>query len=963
MGRKHSKVSLGGPPAELRMLGRPAALVAGEAVRGLPRKAEALLFLLAISGRTWSRPDVSELLWGDRDAPGRQNLRVALTKIPRALADLLVRDADCLALPGISSDLPTWLDRCTTIQRTSGDDLHAEELDRALEELAGWPGDLLEGFEPNAPGFDDWCHAERQRVLRQFQDSVFAATARLAPTGCWRGAERALGRVLELDPANETAHRWLIQCYLATNRPEAARGQYELCKRQLATLLGARPTPATQALLGTRAAEATAARPTIEPMHPGAPPSHNNLPRPLNSFIGRVREMKEIRELLGRHPLVTLFGAGGIGKTRLSVQVGTAVVDQYPDGVWLVDLAPIAEGHLVAQAIAITLGIAEIPGRPVIEAIERHVANRRLLIILDNCEHVVDAVAECARRIMQAGSRVSLLATSREWLHIAGEATYDVPTLGIAPDAGRWPLEKLLTADAVQLFADRATAARADFRLDGDNAGDVADICRRLDGLPLAIELAAARVRTLTVGALASHLKERLHLPGTGDRGHRPRQQTLHALIDWSYRLLDEDEARLFRRLSVFAGGWTIDAAKAVAGGEINDAGRVLDLLGRLVEKSLAALDATGNRYRLLEVVRAFAREQLDAKSEVGDIVRHHVEHYLDLSEAARPHLAGADQAVWLARLDVERENLLAAFRRSARLEDGAEIGVRLIHALRPWLLNRGLITLGLDAARDVLARPGMAEWSKWRYQALFNAGQICNFSGRWQEAMQYLTEGLEISRALEDTLYEAGMLQQLGYACLEQGDQTAARHYYEQGVELAERLGNRREQAAAYNALAQCLRIEGHPGALQLLEKALSIAREIGDFEYVACCLLNLAMVSVGNGATGPARDMLREALDIAVATGSMLAGKSVMEVCAGLAAKSRQWSQAARFFGVAEEQEALTALRRDPVDEDFLAPLIETTRLALGDDAFAAAAAEGRALPYSNGLDEAGTWLAVTR
>jgi len=956
------------PRVALRLLGPPAILVDGEAVRGAPQKAEALLFLLAVSGRSWLRADLAELLWDDRSAPGRQSLRVALTKIPKPVETVLARDAERLALLATETDLTGWLARCASVRRQAGgDDL--DQCDALLGELAGWPGHLLEGFEIDAPGFDDWCYAERQRVQREWQTAVLEAVARVAPAGRWRGAEQALTRLLDLDPGHETAHRWLIQCHLANGSPEAARGQYELCKRQLATLLGARPGAATQALI-----DALGAKPgrveVVAPAAGAAPPAvasestaairaiPNNLGQQVNSFVGRGREMADVKALLRQHRLVTLFGTGGIGKTRLSVQVAAAVLDDHPDGAWFVDLAPISDPRLVAQAVASLLQVREAPGRPVIEALEQHVRDCELLLILDNCEHLVDAAADLARRLMRAGADVTVLATSRECLRIAGEAAYQVPTLAVA-DSG--PEDKaLLESDAVRLFIDRACAARADFRLALTQARLAADLCRRLDGIPLAIELAAARVRSMSLEAIAARLQDRFGLPPGGERGNPARQQTLQTLIDWSFDLLDEDEATLFRRLAIFARGWTVAAAEAVAGFDRIAADRMLDVLSRLVEKSLVAWDSETDRYRLLETVRHYASGKLDASADGEVVRRRHVEYYLTLAETARPKLAGPEQAEGLAQLDMERENLGVAFAQSALLAESAALGARLVHALRPYWISRGLMTVGLEGAMEVLSRPGLAALRQQLCGTLFGAGQLCLFAGRCDEARSYLAKALDVAREIGDGNWIAGILQPLGMTCYDQGDLAAAEAYLKEAVVLAEKQGDARETSAAYNAMAQLLRLQDRAkDAASLYERALALATATGDREFSANFLLNLAITSVVLGDLDGAKDRLRDALRVGGAIGSQPVGQSAVEVCAGLAAATGDWPFAARLFGAAEAQISRTGMTRDRADQAFMDPLILLAREALGVDKFAHLQRQGGSLELSTALSEVDRWL----
>ena len=680
----------------------------------------------------------------------------------------------------------------------------------------------------------------------------------------------------------------------------------------------------------------------------------------MTSFIGRVAELADVRKLLGQTRLLTLLGVGGLGKTRLSLQLAAEVLDDYPDGVWFVELAALTDERLVPQAIASVLGVKEEAGHPVIDALAKYTAQRHLLIVLDNCEHLVHACAEVAKRLLQSGPGLKILTSSREALHMRGETTFPVPVLAI-PDAMQTiSLATLTQYEAVRLFVDRAAAAQPAFRVTEQNAPAVIGICRRLDGIPLAIELAAARLRAMSVDTIAERLSDRFRLLVHGDRTALPRQQTLRALIDWSYDLLTEDERSLFRHLAVFAGGWTLEAAEAVgANGDLQEHD-LLDFLSRLVEKSLVALDADGGRYRLLDTVREYAQERLKASGEEGQTRDRHLSFYLTLGEKARPELVGPNQGVWLAQLDVERENFLSAHAWCDRSEGDAALGLRLVSSVKHYWLNRGLLGLGQRVTAEALARRGAQARNLARCRGLVDAGQFCLGMGRYREAQVYLEESLAIAREIGDKARTARVLQPLGAALLGQGDLPSARKYLEEALALARELGDKRELAAAINQLAQLHRVEGALNIAEpLYEQVLTLARDLGDRESIAIALLNLAMVSIGRDSGDRAREMLLDVHAIADETGSKPVGQSVLEVTAGLAARREAWELAARFYGSAEAQAGQTGLHRDAADEAFLAPWIATTHNMLGAEAFAAADATGRTLSYDDAMLEVRKWL----
>jgi predicted ATPase/class 3 adenylate cyclase len=686
----------------------------------------------------------------------------------------------------------------------------------------------------------------------------------------------------------------------------------------------------------------------------------NNLPQQVSSFVGRERELAEAKKHLSETRLLTLLGIGGLGKTRLSLQVAAEVLDDYPDGVWFVDLAPMTDERLVPQAVASVLGVKEEAGRPVLEALVKYVSDRKLLLILDNCEHLLRACAKLSVQLLQSGPHLKILASSREHLHVKGEATYPVPPLSVPDPNAKITLEALTQFEAVRLFVERARAKQPGFQVTPTNAKTVADICQRLDGIPLAIELASAHVRALSVEEIAARLSDRFGLLTRGDRTALPRQQTLRASIDWSYDLLTDHERALLRCLSVFAGGWTLEAAEAIGTDRDVEKTDVLDLLTNLVDKSLVTLEAEDGRYRLLETVRQYAQQRLDESGNRNQACARHLMFYLTFAEKARPKLFGPDQGKWLKRLDLERENLLSAHVWCNSAEAGAKLGLKLVNFVMPYWFNRGLLGLGHRITVEAISRADAKERGLERCCGLFDAGQLCCFMGRYAEAQGYLEESLSIARELGDNGRIAMTLQPLGLACLGKADMITARKHLEEALELARKLGDKRELAGALNGLAQLHRVNGALDLCEpMYEQVLALARELDDRENIAISLLNLAMVAIARQSPKRARDILLDVIAIAEEIGSMRAGQSVLEVCAGLAVMRQEWEQAARLFGVAEAQTETTGIRRDPGDEAFLTPLIAEARKALDDGGFSAAETSGRAMSYHEAMMMAHNWL----
>jgi predicted ATPase/class 3 adenylate cyclase len=687
----------------------------------------------------------------------------------------------------------------------------------------------------------------------------------------------------------------------------------------------------------------------------------HNLPHSLTSFIGREHELAETRRQLSQTRLLTLVGIGGLGKSRLSLQTAADVLDEYPDGVWFVELAPVTDPRLVPQVVASVLGVKEEAGHPVGEALRKFVTDRRLLLVLDNCEHLAQACAELARELLEAGPHVRILASSRERLNIRGEKTYPLAPLAVPLPRQNMRPEGLATFAAARLFVERARDAQPDFAVTAENATAVAEICHRLDGIPLALELAAARVRAMSVDTIASRLSDRFKLLRGGDRTAMPRQQTLRALIDWSYELLTDDERTLFGRLSVFAGGFTLEAAEKVgSGGSIAEAD-VLDLLAGLVEKSLVTLDVEHDRYGMLETVRQYALEKLENSGEMESARVRHLDCFLSLAECAAPEWIGPRQRYWLEHFDAERENIMVAHRCCDRIAEGGLPGLRLVRAMRFYCFNRGLLALGYEITLEALARPGAQYRHLARCRALSDAGQFAVRMGQDDDALRLLSESLAIARELGDMSRVAITLQPLGQTHLARNEMARARDLLSEALALAEMSGNKREIAAALSSMALLHRVEQNfPAAEPVCERCLAIARELNDSGSIAVALMNLAMVVTASGNVSRPRTLLKEAQQKIGDVGSRLYGQALLEVVAGVAAAAHEWELAARLYGAAEHEAAQSGLKRDRADAAFLMERISEVRGALSAEAFREAEGAGRALRYELALVEARSWLA---
>lgn len=689
-------------------------------------------------------------------------------------------------------------------------------------------------------------------------------------------------------------------------------------------------------------------------------PPHN-LPLQVTSFVGRGGELAEVRSLLTQTRLLTLLGPGGIGKTRLSLQAAVEALQDHPDGVWLVELAPLTDGRLVAQAAATVLGIKEEAGLPLLEAVSKFVKDRQLLVILDNCEHLRHSCAELAARLLHAGPGLKILASSREPLRVAGETTLTVRPLPTPPADRTLTLSGLMQCEATRLFLERAAAVNPALELaQSDALSAVAEICGRLDGIPLAIELAAARVRALSIAKIAERLSDRFRLLTRREAGALPRQQTLRASMDWSYELLSGEERALLRRLSVFAGDWTLEAAEEVGAAQGVAKADVLDLLSNLVEKSLVAPEADGRRYRLLETVRQYAQERLREDGEDELARTRHLAFYLALGEGTGAKRAGSGIREWFSQLDTEWENLLAAYGSCAVIAGGAKARLRLVYAIKDWIISRGFFELGYRLTVEAIRGIGAHERDLPRCQALLAAGELGFLTGSYGEVKDHVEESLGIAREIKAPERVAEALRLLGYISLAHGQRILAQEHFEAALSLSRELKDKSLIASALNGLGELHRTKGDlVAARPLYEEAVALDREIGDRRRLAIHLCNLASVLIGSESEKSYPGVLLEALAIATEIGSKQVGRIVLEYTAGVGALRQQWGLAARLYGAAQIQSEKMGYHREPMDEAFLPPLIACTREALGEVAFSSAEAGGRALSYDEALAEVRAWL----
>jgi predicted ATPase/DNA-binding SARP family transcriptional activator len=592
----------------------------------------------------------------------------------------------------------------------------------------------------------------------------------------------------------------------------------------------------------------------------------HNLPLQLTRFIGREREIAAVKRLLQQTRLLTLTGAGGCGKTRLALQVGVDLLEEHADGVWLVELAALADPSLVAQTVATALGVREGPGHPLTETLIDTLRPKQVLLLLDNCEHLLPACAHLTENLLQACPQLRVLATSREALGLLGEQSYRVGPLSLPEPRQLPPLERLQEYEAVQLFTDRAGLGQAMFALTAANAASVVQVCQQLDGMPLAIELAAARVKALPVEQIAARLDDMFRLLTGGSRTALRRHQTLRALIDWSYDLLSEEERALLRRLSVFAGGWTLEAAEGVCEGDVIEAWQVFDLLTSLVEKSLVIYNERERdvRNRLLETVRQYARDRLLEVGETASVQGRHRDWFLALAERAEPELGGPEARTWLDRLEAEHENLRAALAWSGA-QGHIEAGLRLVGALAEFWFVRGYLREGRQHLAGLLALPGAEARTAARAKALRGVGLLASLQGDHQAARALSEESLAIFRELGDRRGIALSLNYLGYVPPDRGNEAAKRALFEESLSIFREMGDKLGIADSLLNLGNLAAEQGeHEAAQMLVEESLAIFREIGHKHGIALSLRWLGRAAQQEGEYEAARALLEESLAI---------------------------------------------------------------------------------------------------
>ncbi len=856
-----------------QFLGPPQLILENEPINVNRRSIVALLAYLAVNDsgqakRTYTRESLSALLWPDYDqVKAFTNLRHTLWEIQKVFGPgWLNANREKI---GLQADANVWVDvhRFESLWSESRAQRDVSlRISLLTESVQLYRHHFLTGFNlKNAPTFDEWSMTKADELRHKLTETLTLLTEDYCLLGNAESALQYARRLVTLDPLNESAHRQLMQVYSQVGQHNAALKQYQTLEQTLRKELGLDPQPETRALYKQiRKGEVNhfqigIKRETVIPQ--------NNLPQQLTSFIGREKEQAEIVRLLARNRLVMLTGSGGVGKTRLSLQVGAKALNQFPDGVWFIELAPLANPDLIPQTILSSLQLGEQAGKTPLQVLEEQLNNKKLLLILDNCEHLIEASAKVAHVLLMSTREVKILATSREVLSMSEELAWRVPSLTLPDPKSRLEFGELTQYESVRLFMERALLVQPYFKADPANAPAIAQICFRLDGIPLAIELAAARVKALSVSQIAKRLDDRFRLLTRGSHTELERHQTLRAAIDWSYNLLDANEKKLLVRLSVFMGGWTLEAAEQVCvrqGGEFE----VLDVLSDLIDKSLVIMDgSTGEaRYHLLETTRQYAREKLLEADESELLHNQHLAYFVELAEKGNKEITGPHQAEVIDGLDAELDNFRAAL--DWCVSTGyVEAALQMLGALG-WAWDmRGYYNEVRSWFEKIRARGNCTDYPEAYARLLNHLGRFAADFDRRPDAASILEESQAIWLSLGSRGEKglADVLCFLGMNAHNKGNLDQAEAFYKKSFAVARKCDHQRAIAGAMMFLGIIEQQRGQIASAQnLYEQSLELSQRTGDLLLISLSGGNMGGLFLEQGNYEKARPLFDQELEI---------------------------------------------------------------------------------------------------
>jgi predicted ATPase/DNA-binding SARP family transcriptional activator len=903
------------------------------------------------------RRRIACLLWPDSvEEQARTNLRNLIYLLHQSFPD---------AAKYFSTDGPTiqW-------KPDSAFMLDVAELEKAM--AAGefetvidlYAGDLL----PDC--YDEWAVIKREELRQMYAVSLEHLLKQKELEHAYHAAMGLAQRLIRYEPLQEQTYRKLMHlCALNGDYTGIIRA-YNMCVTVLQNELGIEPSNETRKMYASclkMHSQVDANSLAVTPQHPDF---QTNLPHQVTTFIGRAHEKTEVRELVTRHRLVSLVGAGGVGKTRLALAVAEDLSGVFVDGVWYLDLALLADPTRVVQAVSYVMGLREEGKIPLLSRLTDHLLKMHILLLLDNCESVIEAVRYLTESLLHAVPNISFLITSRDALKVQDEVIWRVPSLS-TPDmshrdfAARTQPDNLLGEkgililreyESVQFFADRAAAVLPTFAITSDNAWYIGRICQQLDGIPLALELAAARVKLLTIQQIADHLTDALHILTQGDPTALPHHQTMQATLDWSHNRLAQEEQILFRRLSVFFGGATLDAVEDICSGNGMKKDQIFEKLSVLVDKSLVQVEPLIKcmRFRLHEITRQYAYFRLKESGEFANVKKRHLEYFCCLTESMESGLAGEKSAESSKRQTMELANTQAALRWSTLEPGNSEFGLRIATASIDFFEERGLIAVGRQWLEKLLVMVDTDSKPVIRARALTALGRTASIQGDFEVARASFEQSLVIYRELKNTSGMAENLSRLGGMFAIQMKTTTAIHYLEESLELYRSLGNQGGLAYVLHYLAYVYFFQGeYTKAHSFINESQSFLKSV-NMEYLEAQSKYLLGLLARSDKNYPfANTFFSEATNTLFTMGNFGGVIILLGALGGLHAEEKRFELAARIFGAVEYLCAKLGASLTPAQHMDLERDTNLTRMELGEEAFAMAWAEGHTLTLEQAVD----------
>ncbi len=989
------------------------------------RKTQMLLkIFLSQRGQVFTQDQLLDMLYPDQDMDAAsKNLRKRMSELRRILepnrkqgaqSQFIKRVGDGYVLP---KEVPCWIDTETfyTSQSAAADAQSVGDWEGALASYLQ-AEDLYRSDFLSEDLYEEWTIQPREYWREKYITGLEGLSESYARLGQYTNAIEFSQRALTLDALRESFYRQLMIFYWRQGEKSKVSQIYEACVEALSAI-GVEPSAETTGLHKSILNGDVIELETIYPPHqiintspaPShapevsrdevilSPSSHHNLPFQMNRFIGRAEDITQVKQRLKQTYLLTLTAIGGAGKTRLSLQVGADLVDDFNDGVWFVELANLSNSDLICQIIAEAVDVIEVAGVYQEDTLIKALKHKHLLLIIDNCEHLLSTCAQLVQRLLMNCTKLKILATSREPLNIPGELTWPVRPLS-NPDPTKFktvdPVENIVESEAGQLFIERAQAIQPMFKPTSDNAAAIASICLQLDGIPLAIELAAARIKMFSPQKLLERLGDRFQLLTSGYRNVTTRQQTLQATIDWSYDLLSVPEKKLLARLSVFNGGWLLEAAEAICSSDHQDGLEVINGLTGLVQKSLVEAEEHEDifQYRLLETVRQYGQRKLADSREEPFYREAHAAYYLKLAEASEIALRGETQAEWMRCLKVEHDNLRASL--EWFLEAGtADEALKMSGALgRFWTMQghfsegRQWQELALKQHKDAFpnARAVTLGWGgvlAWQQGALDSAeaslqeslkifrqinnplrvamtlsdmGLVARDKGNFEQAIQLFKESLASLANVEDEWHKGTVLSNLGDMARNQNNLQAARTYLEEGLTISRKLNSRQNTAMLLNRLGMVFHQEGKlEQAQETLHESLGLCREIADRRTIAVVHGNLGNVARDMGNLSQAREHFQQSLNFYLESGATFNLGQILYRLSKVAQLRNKYTPAAQLQGVVSVMLLEIGASFEPYEQNLFEQTVLLLTDTLGKDGYEQAFEEGKNLSTTEAIE----------